>query len=157
MASATNRLIAFDDDVCVFIGGFGRCFHNSELIELMKTSRSLVNVRQKFPGSRRNVIETLSHFGYDFDLLLREQFAEGLRDTELAALHGVDAKWCARKRKEFGIPPHRGRPKKKIPDEVLREAYQHSAGSRSGAARFIGVSRHTLPPLSKISFCEDDS
>lgn len=90
MAEAKHHLEVSGDFVIIFADGDGQGVHHSELIELMTISRSLAEVRKRFVGSRSNLIETLEHFGYDFDALLQSQFREGYRDTALAKLHRVD-------------------------------------------------------------------
>lgn len=146
MADAKNYLAISGDTVFIFSDGAGQGVHHSELIDLMNHSRSLSKVRERFAGSRANLIETLKHFGYDFDTLLEEQFREGYRDTALAKLHRVDPKWIARKRRELGFPNAPGRSPLEFSAERLRTAHG-AAGSIAGAARLMGINRQTFKKL----------
>ena len=146
MAEAKHYLEVSGDFVIIFADGDGQGVHHSELIELMTLSRSLAEVRKRFVGSRTNLIETLEHFGYDFDALLQSQFREGYRDTALAKLHGVDPKWIARKREALGFPNSPGRSRVEFSYEQVRIAYD-AAGSFAGAARLMGINRQTFKKL----------
>ena len=146
MAEAKHHLRVFGDFVVAFTDGEGHGVHHSELVDLMTHSRSLAEVRKRFAGSRSNLIETLERFGYDFDTLLEEQFREGYRDTALAKLHRVDAKWIARKREELGFPNAPGRSRLAFSAEQVRTAYD-AAGSFAGAARLMGINRQTFKKL----------
>ncbi|TDL87144.1 hypothetical protein [Meridianimarinicoccus aquatilis] len=146
MAEAKRHLEVCGDFVVVFTGGEGHGVHHSELIDLMAHSRSLAEVRERFAGSRSNLIETLKHFGYDFDALLQSQFREGYRDTALAKLHRVDPKWIARKREALGFPNSPGRSRVEFSSEQVRIAYD-AAGSFAGAARLMGIDRQTFKKL----------
>lgn len=146
MAEAKRHLEVCGDFVVVFTDGEGHGVHHSELIDLMAHSRSLSEVRERFAGSRSNLIETLKHFGYDFDALLQSQFREGYRDTALAKLHRVDPKWIARKREALGFPNSPGRSRVDFSSEQVRLAYD-AAGSFAGAARLMGINRRTFKRL----------
>ncbi|MBT54174.1 MAG: hypothetical protein CMF72_12360 [Mameliella sp.] len=146
MADAKNYLAISGDTVFIFSDGAGQGVHHSELIDLMKRSRSLSEVRKRFAGSRTNLIKTLEHFGYDFDALLQSQFREGYRDTALAKLHRVDPKWIARKREALGFPNSPGRSRVEFSSEQVRIAYD-AAGSFAGAARLMGINRQTFRRL----------
>lgn len=146
MAEAKRHLEVCGDFVVVFTDGEGHGVHHSELIDLMAHSRSLSEVRERFAGSRSNLIETLKHFGYDFDALLQSQFREGYRDTALAKLHGVDPKWIASKREALGFPNSPGRSRVEFSSEQVRIAYD-AAGSFAGAARLMGINRQTFKKL----------
>lgn len=146
MAEAKRHLEVCGDFVVVFTDGEGHGVHHSELIDLMAHSRSLAKVRERFAASRSNLIETLEHFGYDFDALLQSQFREGFRDTALAKLHRVDPKWIARKREALGFPNAPGRSRVEFSPEQVRIAYD-AAGSFAGAARLMGINRQTFKKL----------
>lgn len=146
MANAKNHLAISGDTVFIFSDGAGQGVHHSELIDLMKRSGSLAEVRKRFVGSRTNLIETLEHFGYDFDALLQSQFREGYRDTALAKLHRVDPKWIARKREALGFPNAPGRSRVVFPADQVRMAYD-AAGNFVGAARLMGINRRTFRKL----------
>ncbi|TQS71587.1 hypothetical protein ERN12_11210 [Rhodobacteraceae bacterium] len=146
MAEAKHHLEVSGDFVIIFADGEGQGVHHSELIELMTLSRSLAEVRKRFVGSRTNLIETLEHFGYDFDALLQSQFREGYRDTALAKLHRVDPKWIARKREALGFSNAPGRSRAEFSSEQVRKAYD-VAGSFAGAARLMGINRQTFKKL----------
>lgn len=146
MAEAKHHLEVSGDFVIIFADGDGQGVHHSELIELMTLSRSLAEVRKRFVGSRTNLIETLEHFGYDFDALLQSQFREGYRDTALAKLHRVDPKWIARKREALGFSNAPGRSRVEFSSEQVRIAYD-AAGSFAGAARLMGIDRQTFKKL----------
>ncbi|NIY95228.1 hypothetical protein HC022_02875 [Salipiger sp. HF18] len=146
MAEAKRHLEVCGDFVVVFTDGEGHGVHHSELIDLMAHSRSLAKVRERFAASRSNLIETLEHFGYDFDALLQSQFREGFRDTALAKLHRVDPKWIARKREALGFPNAPGRSRVEFSPEQVRIAYD-AAGSFAGAARLMGINRQTFRKL----------
>ena len=146
MAEAKHHLEVSGDFVIIFADGDGQGVHHSELIELMTLSRSLAEVRKRFVGSRTNLIETLEHFGYDFDALLQSQFREGFRDTALAKLHRVDPKWIARKREALGFSNVPGRSRVEFSSEQVRIAYD-AAGSLAGAARLMGINRQTFKKL----------
>ncbi|MCG7624004.1 hypothetical protein [Epibacterium sp. Ofav1-8] len=161
MAEAKHHLEVSGDFVIIFADGDGQGVHHSELIELMKLSRSLAEVRKRFVGSRTNLIETLEHFGYDFDALLQSQFREGYRDTTLAKLHRVDPKWIARKREALGFPNTPGRSRVEFSSEQVRIAYD-AAGSFAGAARLMGINRQTFRKLyahatEKMGLGQDDT
>lgn len=146
MAEAKHHLEVCGDFVIIFADGEGHGVHHSELIELMTLSRSLAEVRKRFAGSRSNLIETLKHFGYDFDTLLEAQFRDGYRDAALAKLHRVDPKWIARKREALGFPNAPGRSRVEFSPEQVRIAYDAS-GSLAGAARLMGINRQTFKKL----------
>lgn len=146
MADAKNYLAISGDTVFIFSDGAGQGVHHSEPIDLMKRSRSLSEVRKRFAGSRTNLIETLKHFGYDFDTLLEAQFREGYRDAALAKLHRVDPKWIARKRRELAFPNAPGRSRLQFSAEQVRTAHD-AAGSFAGAARLMGINRQTFKKL----------
>lgn len=146
MAEAKRHLEVCGDFVVVFTDGEGHGVHHSELIDLMAHSRSLAKVRDRFAASRSNLIETLQHFGYDFDALLQSQFREGYRDTALAKLHRVDPKWIARKREALGFSNAPGRSRVEFSSEQVRIAYD-AAGSFAGAARLMGINRQTFKKL----------
>lgn len=146
MAEAKHHLEVSGDFVIIFADGDGQGVHHSELIRLMTLSRSLAEVRKRFAGSRSNLIETLKHFGYDFDALLQSQFREGYRDTALAKLHRVDPKWIARKRETLGFSNVPGRSRLEFSAEQVRTAHD-AAGSFAGAARLMGIDRQTFKKL----------
>ncbi len=146
MGAARNYLDIAGDTVFVFADGEAKGVHHSELLDLMRRSRSLAEVRKRFMASRSNLIETLDHFGYDFDTLLEEQFREGYRDAALAKLHRVDPKWIADKRQALGFPNALGRTRVEFSAEEVMRAYD-AAGSFSGAARLLGVNRRTFRKL----------
>lgn len=146
MANARNYLAIAGENVFIFENGHGTGVHHSELLSLMAESRSLAEVKTKFRASRSNLIETLEHFGFDFDMLLREQFREGHRDTTLARLHRVDTKWIAEKRRSLGFAREQGRSRVKFtPDEILR-AFD-TTESFVGAAAILGIDRKTYKKL----------
>ncbi|GGG68684.1 hypothetical protein GCM10011415_14890 [Salipiger pallidus] len=146
MANARNYLAIAGENVFIFENGHGTGVHHSELLSLMAESRSLAEVKTKFRASRSNPIETLEHFGFDFDILLREQFREGHRDTTLAKLHRVDTKWIAEKRRSLGFSREQGRPPIDFTrDEILRA--RGTAESIVGAAEQLGIDRKTFSKL----------
>ncbi|PTW47816.1 hypothetical protein [Rhodovulum kholense] len=146
MANARNYLAIAGENVFIFENGHGTGVHYSELLSLMAESRSLAEVKTKFRASRSNLIETLEHFGFDFDMLLREQFLEGHRDATLARVHRVDTKWIAEKRRSLGFAGKLGRsPIDFTPDEIA-QAYD-TTGSLVGAAELLGIDRKTYQKL----------
>ncbi|KEJ94964.1 hypothetical protein SAMN05444149_107142 [Pseudosulfitobacter pseudonitzschiae] len=146
MAVAKNYLEVAGDTVFIFFDGDGEAVHHSELINLMTSSRSLAVVWKRFRASRSNLIETLDHFGYDFDRLLNEQFREGYRDAALAKLHRVDPKWIADKRQALGFPNAPGRTRVEFSVDEIMRAYD-AAGSFVGAAALLGINRKTFKKL----------
>ncbi|ETX12003.1 hypothetical protein OCH239_18710 [Roseivivax halodurans JCM 10272] len=146
MADPKNYLAIAGDNVFIFVDGHGTGVHYSELLGLMTESRSLAEVQKRFAASRSNLIRILEHFGFDFDMLLREQFREGHRDTTLARLHRVDTKWIAEKRRSLGFAREKGRPRVEFsPDEILR-AFD-TTESFVGAAAILGIDRKTYSKL----------
>lgn len=146
MAFPKHCLRVVEDHVYVFVHGCGRAKHHTHLIQLMEQTRSLAAVRDRFPGSRKNLLNVLKHFGFDFDRLLAEQFAEGHPDTKLAELHRVDAKWIAEKRRSLGEASKTGRPAIVRPDEDVIGAYDR-AGSFAAAARAMHLDLRTFRKL----------
>ncbi|MEK0164626.1 hypothetical protein VWX35_16360 [Phaeobacter sp. A36a-5a] len=146
MAVAKNCLAVAGETVFIFANGEGEGVHHSELLDLMTSTRSLAEVRKRFTASRSNLINTLDHFGYDFNNLLKEQFQEGLRDAALAKLHGVDAKWIAEKRRSLGFASKPGRARIKFSTDKIMRAYE-AAGSYVGAAALLGINRKTFKKL----------
>ncbi|MER5173717.1 hypothetical protein [Thioclava kandeliae] len=146
MAVPKNCIRIHGEDIIVYSCGDGRIIHHREFLHAMVDSRSLAKVKAAFPASRRNLLEVLSAFGFDFDQLLAEQFSEGLTNTRLAELHGVDAKWIAKKRGNLGQASLPGRPAVDIPDEAVIDAYA-SAGSYAGAARVLKLGSQTFRRL----------
>lgn len=146
MGTARNYLDIAGDTVFVFADGEAIGVHHSELLDLMRRSRSLAEVRKRFMASRSNLIETLDHFGYDFDTLLEEQFREGYRDAALAKLHRVDPKWIAGKRQALGFPNAPGRSRLSFSADQVKIAYD-AAGSLAGGARLMGINRQTFKKL----------
>lgn len=132
--------------VIAFSNEEGVATHHSNFVELMRSSRSLATVRAQYRGSRTNVIVLLLAFGYDFDALLSDQFAEGHSNISLSDLHGVDTKWIASKRSQLGFDAGVGRPRCKISQDRLLKAYEE-AGTKAGAARALGISSATLRKL----------
>lgn len=143
MAKPKNWLTIKGDMVCVWSDGLGKFVDHGELLTLMRGSRSLKIVRQQFRGSRRNILEVLMHFGFDFDQLLREQFEEALPDAQLMKIHGVGARWVSQKRRELGFSPGAGRPAAAIHDDEVLEAWERTQ-SYAAAARLLQIDRKTF-------------
>ncbi|MDF2143285.1 hypothetical protein [Paenirhodobacter sp. CAU 1674] len=143
MAKPKNCLTVEGGMVCVWSDGIGQFVDHGELLTLMRGSRSLQVVGQRFRGSRRNILEVLMHFGFDFDQLLRAQFAEGLPDAQLMKIHGVGARWVSHKRRELGFSPGAGRPAAAIRDDEVLEACAR-APSHAAAARLLQIDRKTF-------------
>lgn len=146
MAVPKNCIRIHGEDIIVYSCGEGRIVNHREFLHAMVESRSLAKVKAAFPASRRNLLEVLNAFGFDFDQLLAEQFSEGLTNTRLSELHGVDAKWIARKRGYLGQASVSGRPAVDIPDEAVLDAYA-SAGSYAGGARALKLGSQTFRRL----------
>jgi|GEM_PF-6140009 hypothetical protein len=146
MAVPKNCIRIHGEDIIVYSCGEGRIVHHREILHAMVESRSLAKVKAAFPASRKNLLEVLNTFGFDFDKLLAEQFSEGLTNTSLAEIHGVDAKWIAKKRGDLGQASVPGRPALDIPDEAVLEAYA-SAGSYAGGARALKLGSQTFRRL----------
>lgn len=119
-------------------------FHKpEEFLEIIRTTESLAALKKSYPATRQQLIRTMKHFGFDFMALLHEQMRGGKTNTELAALHAVDAKWIAATRAELGIPSKRGRPTRRVTDRELIAAYTKH-GSYTGAAHELGMDRRTF-------------
>ncbi|MCE8433519.1 hypothetical protein [Rhodovulum sulfidophilum] len=146
MAVPRNYQASSGDCIIIVSGERGERVHHAELLKMMMRSRSLAEVRRRFHGSRSNLLKTLAHFGYDFDMLLREQFQEGHRDAQLARLHRVDQKWIAEKRRALGFASHKGRPRVERSAEDVAQAL-HAAGSFVGAADLLSINRKTFKRL----------
>ncbi|SIS63366.1 hypothetical protein [Phaeovulum vinaykumarii] len=146
MAFPKNCIRVHGENIVVYDCGHGRIMHHAELLRAMERTRSLAQVKKAFPASRRNLLDVLNTFGFDFDQLLAEQFAEGLADTKLAGLHRVDAKWIAKKRVTLGQTRRPGRPATDCSDQEVIRAYE-SAGSYAAAARSMKLDPRTFRRL----------
>ncbi|MFC4730222.1 hypothetical protein [Salipiger abyssi] len=146
MAFPKNCIRVHGENIIVYDCGHGRIMHHADLLRAMERTRSLAQVKEAFPASRRNLLDVLTTFGFDFDQLLAEQFAEGLADTKLAELHTVDAKWIAKKRVSLGQARQPGRPAADRSDQEVIRAYE-SAGSYAAAARSMKLDQRTFRRL----------
>lgn len=127
------------------VGGHNHAdFHApDEFLKIIRETRFLAALKAHFPAPRRQLIQALEHFGFDFMELLCTQIRDGKNDSELAALHVVDAKWIADIRGKLGIPSHRERPSRQVADEILRDAYANHK-NYAGAARELGMDPRTF-------------
>lgn len=146
MAFPKHCIRIHGENVIACACGEGQVVHHRELLQAIAQTRSLAQVKEAFPASRRNLLEVLSAFGFDFDQLLAEQFSEGLSNARLAEIHGVDAKWIAKKRTSLGQARLPGRPAAGCSDEVVIKAFE-SAGSYAGAARLLKLDQRTFKRL----------
>ncbi|MPM18467.1 hypothetical protein SDC9_64878 [bioreactor metagenome] len=146
MAFPKHCIRIHGENVIAYACGEGQVVHHRELLQAIAQTRSLAQVKEAFPASRRNLLEVLSAFGFDFDQLLAEQFSEGLSNARLAEIHGVDAKWIAKKRTSLGQARLPGRPAAGCSDEVVIKAFE-SAGSYAGAARLLKLDQRTFKRL----------
>ncbi|MEY8826863.1 hypothetical protein AB9K34_00175 [Sedimentitalea sp. XS_ASV28] len=146
MAFPKNCIRVHGENIIVFDCGHGRIVHHAELLQMMERTRSLAQVKEAFPASRRNLLDVLNTFGFDFDQLLAEQFVEGLTDTKLVELHRVDEKWIANRRASLGQARQPGRPAANCSDQEVIRAYE-SAGSYAAAARSMKLDQRTFRRL----------
>ena len=89
------------------------------------------------------MITALEHFGRDPVGVIKDQIKAGLSDTELAAMHAVDAKWIGNLRSEAGVTPLRGRPTNRVSDDQVAKAVERNKKNMTAVGRELGIDRRT--------------